>query len=142
MTTTTKFKTLIAAALLAGASQAHAAPSAALTCSIGDIAGNALTYAFGPNSTNADGSLGGTMVEAAFDKNGTSTISVPGRRPIWIFKGYDDGSINLFSRSAPGWTISVGPSGAAQLTHNGQLRGAGSCAMSATTAGNVVDQGL
>ena len=60
---------LAAALIIGGLSQSHATQPGDLACSIHDVTGNALTYTFGPNSTNANGSLGGTFVETGFDKN-------------------------------------------------------------------------
>ena len=67
--------------------------------------GNNLVYAFADNSYNANGTFGGTVVETGFDKNGRSTFSQVGRRPIWIYGANQGGGFNLYSREAPGWTI-------------------------------------
>jgi hypothetical protein len=115
--------------------------AADIVCSIHDTVGNNLTYAFGGNSTNANGTFGGTMVETGFDRNGTSTFSQVGRRPIWIFGGNAVGGFNLYSRAAPGWAIAVGPSGGATLTHNDRFAGSGWCRATGATQADVGDLG-
>ncbi len=130
---------LAAVALAALAVPAHAG----VVCSIQDTFGNNLTYAFGGNTYNANGSFGGTMVETGFDKNGTAVISRVGQRPIWIYGGNRGGGYNLYSRAAPGWTISVLQGGSATLTHNGYFAGGGSCSAGGGggTQASVGDQG-
>ena len=84
-----------------------------------------MTYTFGDNTKNIDGSFGGTMVETSFDKDGKTVISKIGHRPIWIFDG-NVRSYNLYSREAPGWQISVIDLNAT-LIHNGRFAGHGNC---------------
>jgi opacity protein-like surface antigen len=129
----------VAAISLSGA--AHAG----VVCDMHDTRGNSLTYAFGSNTVNTNGSFGGTMVETAFRKNGTNVISDVGQRPVWVFGGNVSGGYNLYSRAAPGWSLSVLGNGSATLTHNGRFAGGGYCnraeeAASQTT--DVGDQGL
>jgi hypothetical protein len=114
---------------------------AALTCNITDTVGNSLTYSFKGNSTNSNGSFGGTLVEDGFSKNGRVTLSPVGERPIWMFSGNMSGGFNLYSREAMGWHIDV-VNGSATLFHGGRFAGNGSCVTrDAVTAGNVGDQG-
>jgi hypothetical protein len=132
-------KYLLSAVVVAALSpSAHAG----VVCNVTDTLGNALTYEFGGNSVNADGSFGGTMVETGFAKNGRVTVSPVGIRPIWTYSGNAFG-YTLYSREAPGWALDVYNAGGAQLTHNGRIAGTGTCASSAPaqTAGNVGDLG-
>ena len=78
-----------------------------LVCSVHDIGGNDLYYTFNGNSWNDDNSFGGTMVETGFKKNGTMVVSDVGKRPVWMFGGNVAGGMNLYSRAAPGWTLSL-----------------------------------
>jgi len=71
---------IMAAALAAIATPALATSATDLVCSITDNRGNALIYTFDGNSHNSDGSLGGTMVETGFSKNGRDTL-LSGRQP-------------------------------------------------------------
>jgi hypothetical protein len=130
----------VAAISLSGA--AHAG----VVCDMHDTVGNSLTYVFGANTVNTNGSFGGTMVETGFRKNGTNVVSDVGQRPIWVFGGNFAGGYNLYSRAAPGWSLSVLGGGSATLTHNGRFAGGGYCnrvddAPAQTTA-DVGDQGL
>ena len=131
-------------AIAAGAfSQAHADPLEPLACNITDISGNALIYAFGPNTVNSNGSFGGTVVEIGFDKNGTATVSPAGMRPIWIYTGFPDGHLYLAARADPGWAIQIDGSDRAILTHRSQFMGSGDCAFqSFGDQHSVGDQGL
>jgi hypothetical protein len=135
-----KMKTLLFAAVAAISfgGVAHAG----ITCNMRDTVGNNLTYEFGDNTTNTSGGFGGTMVETGFEKNGTMVVSERGLRPIWIYGGNRDGGLNLYSRNAPGWVLSI-VNGGATLTHNGRFAGGGTCSTPpAVTADNVGDQGL
>jgi opacity protein-like surface antigen len=120
-----------------------AAHAGELVCNMQDAIGNRLTYVFGPNTYNANGTYGGTLVETGFERNGHMVISEHGVRPIWIYGGNRGGGFNLYSRSAPGWSLrSV--NGEAILAHNGRVAGNGFCNASDTawaTAANVGDQG-
>ena len=58
---------LIVAAAVATTVLTAPAYAADIVCSIHDTVGNNLTYAFGGNSTNANGTFGGTMVESGFE---------------------------------------------------------------------------
>jgi hypothetical protein len=129
-------------AAVAAISLGGAAHAGNLVCNMTDNFGNRLTYAFGDNSVNANGSYGGTMVETGFAKNGTYVVSERGVRPIWVYGANQGGGFNLYSRSAPGWSLrSV--NGAAILAHNGRVVGNGTCGgASGVTAANVADQGL
>jgi hypothetical protein len=91
-------KYLLSAAMVAAlaSSPAHAG----VVCNVTDTLGNALTYEFGGNSHNVDGSFGGTMVETGFAKNGLVTVSPVGIRPIWTYSGNAFG-YTLNSREAP-----------------------------------------
>lgn len=128
----------VAAVCLGGV--AHAGE---IACNIQDTVGNRLTYVFGANSFNNNGTFGGTLVETGFEKNGKMVISERGQRPIWIYGGNQGGGFNLYSREAPGWALSVVGYGAT-LSHNGRFAGSGSCSVPAptVTANNVGDQGL
>jgi hypothetical protein len=139
MTDRIKTLLLVAFATISIAGAAHAG----VVCNVRDTAGNNLTYAFGENSHNGNGSFGGTMVETGFEKNGQMVISEKGVRPIWIYAGNVGGGYDLYSRANPGWVLSVTNS-AATLGHNGRFAGSGSCTTSApaSTASNVGDQGL
>jgi hypothetical protein len=134
-------KLLLAA--VAAISLGGAAHAGELVCNMNDTLGNRLTYVFGSNTYNANGTYGGTLVETGFEKNGTIVISERGSRPIWIYGSNRGGGFNLYSRSAPGWSLrSV--NGNAILAHNGRLAGRGFCSASdtaGTTAANVGDQG-
>ena len=126
----------IAAIALGGAAQAGE-----FGCNIQDTVGNRLTYLFGDNTTNANGTYGGTVVETGFEKNGRMVISERGLRPVWIYGGNTAGGFNLYSRAAPGWSLSI-VGGGATLSHNGRFAGSGSCTSAPmVTAGNVGDQG-
>jgi hypothetical protein len=115
---------------------------AALTCNMVDTVGNSLTYVFKPNTTNSNGSFGGTLVEDGFSKNGRVTMSQVGNRPIWQFTGNIAGGFNIYSREAMGWHIDV-VNGSATLLHGDRFAGNGSCVLrDAVTAANVGDQGL
>ena len=81
MTIPSKARRALAAAVATAVLTAPAY-AADIVCSTHDTVGNNLTYAFGGNSTNANGTFGGTMVETGFDRNGTSTFSQVGWRPI------------------------------------------------------------
>jgi hypothetical protein len=116
---------IIAALLAAAAGSAHAAE----VCTITDTLGNDLTYEFGPNTNR-------TMVETSFTKNGRTTVSDVGTRPVWTW-------VNdqlLRSQEAPGWSINM-ESGT--LIHNGRVAGTGWCGEDASkVAGPVGDQGI
>ena len=99
---------VFAAALIIGATAAHASSWGDLLCSIKDTGRNNLIYTFGNNTENADGSVGGTFVETGLNKNGTVVTSQPGRRPVWIYTGNTVGGLTLYSRAAPGWSIIIG----------------------------------
>jgi hypothetical protein len=147
---------IMAAALAAVATPAFATSATDLVCSIKDNTGNNLIYTFDGNSQNADGSVGGTMVETGFSKNGRDTFSPVGNRPIWVYEGNRVGGILLHSREAQGWRIGTGylPAGdkfmvAANLFHGANIVGNGWCGRDMTasnggsvTASNVGDQGL
>jgi hypothetical protein len=130
-------KALIMAAALA-ILVAPAAQAKDIVCHMTDTLGNALTYAFGANSQNADGSFGGTMVETGFEKNGRMVLSEVGNRPIWTFSG-DNRGFTLYSREAPGWAISIARNDAAVLTHNGYRAGYGSCGATVAQSGPSAD---
>jgi len=133
-------KTLLLAAV-AAITLGGAAHAGDLVCNMRDTVGNNLTYTFADNTYNANGSYGGTMVETGFEKNGRMTISERGVRPIWIYGANQGGGFNLYSRSAPGWSLrSI--NGVAILAHNGRVAGNGSCGgFGGVTAANVGDQG-
>jgi len=135
----TKLLLAVAAISLSGAGHAGE-----FVCNVQDTVGNHLTYAFGANTTNANGAFGGTMVETGFKKNGQMVISERGLRPIWIYSGKQGGGLNLYSRADPGWMLSVDRAGGAMLSHNGRFAGGGACSglAPALTAGSVGDQGL
>ena len=42
-------------------------------------------YTSANNTSNVDGSFGGTYVETVFSKNGRDVVSPTGSRPIWYF---------------------------------------------------------
>jgi hypothetical protein len=98
MTDRIKTLLLVAFATISIAGAAHAG----VVCNVRDTAGNNLTYAFGENSHNGNGSFGGTMVETGFEKNGQMVISEKGVRPIWIYAGNVGGGYDLYSRANPG----------------------------------------
>jgi hypothetical protein len=131
--------TLIAACALIGS--APAASAGKLICKVQDTSGNHMVYMFGSNSTNADGSYGGTMVETGYERNGRVTFSERGVRPIWIYGGNAGGGLNLYSRADPGWSLSVAGDGSAMLLHGGRFAGNGGCSGGGATAGNVRDMG-
>ena len=136
---------LLATAAFALALAAPIAAHANIVCDMHDTLGNNLTYAFGSNTVNTNGSFGGTMVETAFRKNGTNVISDVGQRPVWVFGGNVSGGYNLYSRAAPGWSLSVLGNGSATLTHNGRFAGGGYCNRAEEAvpqAADVGDQGL
>jgi hypothetical protein len=119
-----------------------AANAGELVCNMRDTVGNQLTYVFGDNTYNANGSFGGTLVETGFLKNGTAVISERGRRPIWIYGSNQGGGFNLYSRSTPGWSLRSA-NGVAIIEHNGRVAGNGYCSGGGyAAAGNVGDQGL
>jgi hypothetical protein len=134
------FRTLLLAAISA-ISIANAA-KADVACNVTDTQGNRLTYLFGVNTENTNGTFGGTMVETGFEKNGTMTMSEVGIRPIWVFTANQGGGYNLNSRVNPGWTMSV-VGYRAMLTHNGNFIAGGRCAKSdrGVDQNNVGDQG-
>ena len=138
------------AALLAGLSQAHATGPNDIFCKVRNSAGNNLTYTFANNTDNANGSIGGTMVETGFDRNGNSQFSARGQRPIWIFGVNNWGGLTLRSRSAPGWALVQGAitskngvlGAEAWLYHNNAVIAAGGCIrQQSDTADTVPDQG-
>jgi hypothetical protein len=139
------------AGLLAGLSQAHATGPNDIFCKVRDSAGNNLTYTFGANTENKNGSIGGTFVETGFAKNGVSQFSAPGQRPIWIFGVNNWGGLTISSRSALGWAIVQGAitdkdgvfGAEAWLYHNNAVIASGGCIRnhSADTADTVPDQG-
>jgi hypothetical protein len=133
-------KTLFATTALVFTLAAPIAAHADIGCNIRDTVGNNLTYMFGANSVNSDGSFGGTLVETGFEKNGTMVISERGVRPIWLFNANVAGGYNLHSRAAPGWTLSVFGS-RATLTHNGRFAGGGYCNPVTAGAGSAVQVG-
>jgi hypothetical protein len=90
------------ATIIAGWGVAHAG---GLVCNVQDTVGSRMVYAFGPNTTNANGSFGGTMVETGFEKNGRMVVSEVGVRPVWIYSGNMSGGFDLYSRAAPGWML-------------------------------------
>jgi hypothetical protein len=130
---------IVAACALVG--PAHAASADQLVCNVQDTAGGRMTYLFGPNTTNVNGSFGGTMVEAGFEKNGRMIFSERGMRPIWIYAGNQAGGFTLYSRNDWGWSISVASDGVAILRHGDRFAANGSCRGGGPTAGNVSDQG-
>ena len=130
---------IVAACALVG--PAHAASADQLVCNVQDTAGGRMTYLFGPNTTNVNGSFGGTMVEAGFEKNGRMIFSERGMRPIWIYAGNQAGGFTLYSRNDWGWSISVASDGLAILRHGDRFAANGSCRGGGPTAGNVSDQG-
>jgi hypothetical protein len=145
-------KTLV----LAAATVAMASPAFAqgdLACAMQDNLGNRLVYTFANNSSNADGSFGGTYVETGFLKNNGQEVHYPvGNRPIWIFTANRGGSFTIWSRSAPGWAIGLDPitmrnglyHGTAALIHNNNIVGRGECArdgVDSETTSNVSDRG-
>jgi opacity protein-like surface antigen len=132
-------KTLLLAAV-AAISVSSAAHAYDLTCNVTDTVGNHLTYAFGINTHNADGSFGGTLVETGFEKNGRMVISERGARPVWIYNGANASTFSLWSREAPGWRIAVNGF-SAELWHNNRFAGSGAC-VKQEGATDVADQGL
>jgi hypothetical protein len=132
--------TLIAACALVGPAPAASA-AGKLSCNIQDTAGDRMIYMFGPNTINANGGFGGTMVETGFEKNGRMVFSERGVRPVWMYGGNEGGGFNLYSRADPGWSLSVAGDGAAMLLHGGRFAGNGSCHGDGPTAGNVGDLG-
>jgi hypothetical protein len=133
---------------VAAATVLTATPSFAgvLTCNIIDTSRNALTWEFGLNTKNKNGSIGGTMVENVFVKNKQIIASMPGSRPIWIWGQNQAGGVLLVQRSDENWHIGTSyDGGQATLFHNNQAVGWGQCQITgsnAVTAGNVTDQGL
>jgi hypothetical protein len=127
-------KYLVSVAMIA----ALAAPAYAGTvCDITDSFGNALSYRFGPNTED-------TVVETGFVKNGVTTVSPVGWRPVWtiVQNGHE-----LMSNDAPGWSIVLRGSillgdTKALLFHNGGVAGAGLCAATIDWPVDVNDQGL
>jgi hypothetical protein len=134
---------IVAAALAATFLTAPAHAAGDVVCSMRDTLGNNLTYAFGSNSFNANGTFGGTMVETGFKKNGTAVVSDVGQRPIWVYGSNAIGGFSLYSRAAPGWTLNVVSNGAAMLTHNGRFAGNGFCntPLTGATQADVGDLG-
>jgi hypothetical protein len=145
-------KTLVLAAAIVAMS-APAFAQGDLACAMQDNLGNRMIYTFANNSSNADGSLGGTYVETGFVKNNQAEIHYPvGRRPIWIYSANKGGSFTIWSREAPGWGIGLDPiternglyHATAALIHNNSIVGRGECArdgVDSETAGNVSDRG-
>jgi hypothetical protein len=145
---------IMAAALAAVATPALATSATDLVCSIRDNTGNNLIYTFDGNSQNANGSVGGTMVETGFSKNGRDTFSQVGNRPIWIYEANRLGGILLKSREAYGWHIGTDalPNGerfrvVANLFHGDNIVGHGWCgrdltASNGATQYSVGDRGL
>jgi hypothetical protein len=140
-------KLLAAAALgvafAAFVSSAHAHDFGSdITCNVLDIRGNKLTYSFAENTENLNGSLGGTVVETAFMRNGTMVASMPGMRPIWMWEKDQFGNIDIVQRSDSRWRINtVGTT--AILMHDDNVVGHGICRFPAygSTAGTVGDMG-
>lgn len=109
-------KTAIAAAMCLAAMPAFAALNP-LVCDVYDNQGSRIDYSFVVNSTNADGSLGGTIVETAFSKNGRQVAYPIGKRPIWVWRP-DGSNANFYPRNDPGWALVLqGPQ-----TQNGVMR--------------------
>ena len=148
-------KRIVAAALAIALSApaAHATSRGDLVCNVHDIGGNDFYYTFNGNSWNDDNSFGGTMVETGFKKNGTMVVSDVGKRPVWMFGGNVAGGMNLYSRAAPGWTLSLTNmktvngilSAHVTLDKNGRFIGGGDCLRptktAATTSATVGDLG-
>ena len=138
-------KTLLIATALAAASFVPAVAHAgdAVTCAITDIRGNDLLYSFEDNTVNANGTLGGTVVETSFMKNGTMVASVPGMRPIWVYQSNMPGFMEIIQRSDPRWQINYSGDGSAMLMHDGNIAGQGSCTFRARgqTQATVGDMG-
>lgn len=148
-------KRILAAAALTialSAPAAHATEYGDLLCHLHDIGDNNLYYTFNGNSWNVDNSFGGTMVETGFSKNGKSVISNVGQRPIWTFNENVAHGMNLHSREAPGWTLSLTNihtvngmwNSDVTLTKDGRFIGGGVCARPvsrAQTSATVGDLG-
>ena len=141
----------LAIATLAGVSSAHATQNTDLFCSVTDTQGSKIIYTFANNSDNADGSVGGTMVETGFSKNGHDVFAPVGGRPIWIVSLNRLGGLTIASRNDAGWALVEGAvgnnrgvyAGPVALYHNNRIVASGGCARRGMeTAGNVSDRGL
>jgi hypothetical protein len=149
-------KNVLTCAALAAALAAPAAAhdySKDLICGITDVGGNALVYSFANNTTNADGSFGGTMVETGFQKNGQNATSPAGSRPIWFWNGDVNATSGvsdvITSRDAPGWRFVLGPfvpkqgfvAAPASLIYQGREMGQGYCGRGGFKGGNSSTDG-
>jgi hypothetical protein len=108
-----------------------------LQCSVTGADGSPMAWSFATNMRNADGSVGGTMVETSSRSHGRDISAAPGSRPVWVFEARPDGDLTLVSRSNPGWSIVASHfvdsshgtvSGHAAAYHNGSAFGEGICA--------------
>jgi hypothetical protein len=115
---------LTAAALATFATPAFADK---MICNMTDTAGNALTYEFGRNTPDS-------MVETGFVKNGRTTTSPVGIRPIWTVSKTSGNTWSMFSQEAPGWALNLVGDGDALLTHNRRPAGYGTCSTINTAA--------
>ena len=99
-----------------------------LLCNLTDTRGNRITYGFGNNSHNADGTLGGTFVETGFEKNGALTTYPTGARPVWLYTANQFDALTVVSRNAPSWRVVMG-----RITENNGILGAPAVLIDGTT---------
>src|ERR1700722_12374797 len=129
---------LLIVAMVAACSPAKAHDFARdLQCSVTGSDRSPLAWWFTTNTSNMDGSVGGTMIETAAHSRGRDLSAAAGSRPIWVFESNPDGGLTLKSRSDPGWSI-VAPrfvdsghgtiSSRITVYHNGTAIGEGICA--------------
>ena len=85
------------------------------------------------------------MVETGFKKNRTMVVSDVGERPVRMFGDNVAGGMNLYSRAAPGWTLSLTNtktvngilSAHVTLDKNGRFIGGGDCLRPTKTAATI-----
>ena len=104
----TRMAIIIASLALSGTANSHDF-SSDIICAITDTSGKVNGYAFANNTENADGSVGGTMVETRYAGGRITAQSEPGSRPVWVWYGNKAGGMTLESRDAPGWKIGMDP---------------------------------
>jgi hypothetical protein len=144
-------KLVLAAVATLAVSSAHATQKSDLLCKLTDTQGSTLLYSFNNNTSNVDGSIGGTFVETGFQKNGHSVFAPVGARPIWIFFANQIGGLTIQSRNDAGWSLVQGAIGvkgnvysaSTALYHGARVVASGWCGREgAVTAATVNDQGL
>jgi hypothetical protein len=151
--------TMLKKTLISIAALVVAAPAVAhdytndLFCAVTDNTGRKVAWTFANNSDNADGSIGGTMVQTAFSRNGKFLEGQVGSRPVWIMFANQAGGLTLLPRNDRGWALVISDiyasnssqtEGKATLYHNSNVIGIGECArrtgMTSGTIGDVTPE--